>query len=50
MTMLIANCLSQGETLDVVIRRNCAIGFDLPDAARRHAAEQAALIDPDRIS
>ena len=115
------NCLSEGETLDDVIRRNCAIGFDLrfcrsvavspddrdtetcdptdaefatlsaltdlgeaiaihdanltsagadevaavaralfvaivnarrdpPDAAQRHEAEQAALIDPDRIS
>ena len=115
------NCLSEGETLDDAIRRNCAIGFDLcfcrsvaispddrdtkpcdpfeaefatlyaltdlgeaiaihdvqlssagadevaavaralfvalvnarrdpPDAAQRHEAEQAALIDPDRIS
>ncbi|MCC5993759.1 MAG: hypothetical protein JJU40_16300 [Rhodobacteraceae bacterium] len=114
------NCLSEGETLDDVIRRNCAIGFDLrfcrsiavsehdrdtetcdpteadfariyaltdlgeaiaihdayitsagadevaavaralfvaivnarrnpPDAAQRQEAEQAALIDPDRI-
>ena len=114
------NCLSEGETIDDVIRRNCAIGFDLrfcrsvaispddrdtetcdpsdaefatlsaltdlgeaiaihdadltssgadevaavaralfvaivnarrdpPDAAQRHEAEQAALIDPDRI-
>ena len=114
------NCLSEGETLDHIIRRNCAIGFDLrfcrsvavsehdrdtetcdpseaefatlyaltdlgeaiaihdvqlssagayevavvaralfvaivnarrdpPDAAQRHEAEQAALIDPDRI-
>ena len=114
------NCLSEGETLDHLIRRNCAIGFDLrfcrsiavsehdrdtqtcdpseaefatlsaltdlgeaiaihgvqlssagadevaavaralfvalvnarrdpPDAAQRHEAEQAALIDPDRI-
>ena len=50
MTMPIANYLSQGETLDVVIRRNCAIGFDPPGSAQRHAAEQAALIDPDRIS
>jgi len=23
------NCLSEGETLDHIIRRNCAIGFDL---------------------
>lgn len=115
------NCLSEGETLTEVIRRECAIGFDLrfcrsvavspddrdtetcdsteaefatlyaltdlgeaiaihdakltsagadevaavaralfvaivnarrnpPDAAQRHEAEQAALIDPDRIS
>ena len=114
------NCLSEGETLDGIVRRNCAIGFDLrfcrsvavspddrdteicdptdaefatlsaltdlgeaiaihdadltssgadevaavaralfvalvnarrdpPDAAQRHEAEQAALIDPDRI-
>ncbi|WP_210879802.1 hypothetical protein [Roseovarius autotrophicus] len=114
------NCLSEGETLEDVVRRNCAIGFDLrfcrsmavsehdrdtitcdppeaefatlyaltdlgeaiaihdasltsagadevatvaralfvaivnarrdpPDAAQRHEAEQAALIDPDRI-
>ena len=115
------NCLSEGETLDDLARRECAIGFDLrfcrsvavssddretetcdpseaefatlyaltdlgeaiaihdvyltsagadevaavaralfvaivnarrdpPDAAQRHEAEQAALIDPDRIS
>ena len=115
------NCLSEGETLDGIVRRNCAIGFDLrfcrrvavsehdrdtitcdpsdaefatlsaltdlgeaiaihdadltsagadevgavaralfvalanarrdpPDAAQRHEAEQAALINPDRIS
>ena len=114
------NCLSEGETLDGIVRRNCAIGFDLrfcrsvavsehdrdtitcdppeaefatlyalndlgeaiaihdadltsaaadevaavaralfvamvnarrdpPDVAQRHEAEQAALIDPDRI-
>ena len=118
---LTPNCLSEGETLTEVIRRECAIGFDLrfcrsvaispddrdtetcdpteaefatiyaltdlgeaiaihdanltsagadevatiaralfvaivnarrdpPDAAQRHEAEQAALIDPDRIS
>ena len=23
------NCLSEGETLDGIVRRNCAIGFDL---------------------
>lgn len=121
MTDLSPNCLSEGETLTEVIRRECAIGFDLrfcrsvavspddrdtetcdpteaefatlyaltdlgeaiaihdakltsagadevaavaralfvaivnarrdpPDAAQRHEAEQAALIDPDRIS
>ena len=115
------NCLPEGEPLDDLIRRNCAIGFDLrfcgsvavtsedrdtvtcdpgeaefatlyaltdlgeaiaihdvplsgagadevaavarmlfvaivnarrdpPDAAQRHEAEQAALIDPDRIA
>ena len=115
------NCLSEGETLDGIVRRNCAIGFDLrfcrsvavsehdrdtetcdpseaefatlyvltdlgeaiaihdanltsagadevasvaralfvamvnarrdpPDAAQRHDAEQAAMIDPERIS
>ena len=114
------NCLSEGETLDGIVRRNCTIGFDLrfcrsvavsehdrdtetcdpteaefatlsaltdlgeaiaihdaaltstgadevaavaralfvaivnarrdpPDAAQRHEAEQAALIDPNRI-
>lgn len=118
---LTPNCLSEGETLTEVIRRECAIGFDLrfcrsvaispddrdtetcdpteaefatlyaltdlgeaiaihdasltsagadevasiaralfvaivnarrdpPDAAQRHEAEQAALIDPDRIA
>ena len=118
---LTPNCLSEGATLTEVIRRECAIGFDLrfcrsvaispdardtetcdpteaefatiyaltdlgeaiavhdvdlsttgadevaavarslfvaivnarrdpPDAAQRHEAEQAALIDPDRIS
>ena len=121
MTMPALNCLSEGETLDAVVRRDCAIGFDLrfcrsvavserdrdtetcdppeaefatlyaltdlgeaiaihdvdltsagadavaavaralfvaivnarrdpPDAAQRHEAEQAALIDPDRIA
>ncbi|NYS26916.1 hypothetical protein HUK65_18355 [Rhodobacteraceae bacterium 2376] len=120
MTMPSLNCLSEGETLDGIVRRNCAIGVDLrfchrvavsgddrdtitcdppeaefatlyaltdlgeaiaihdaeltsagadevaavaralfvaivnarrdpPDAAQRHEAEQAALIDPDRI-
>ena len=64
------NCLPEGETLADLIRRNCAIGFDLrfcrsvavaaddrdtvtcdpPDAAQRHEAEQAALIDPVRIA
>lgn len=115
------NCLSEGETLDGIVRRNCAIGFDLrfcrsvavsehdrdtitcdppdaefatlyaltdlgeaiaihdaeltsagadevaavaralfvvlvnarrdpPDAAQRFEAEQAAMIDPDRIT
>ncbi|MCC6006803.1 MAG: hypothetical protein JJU40_03905 [Rhodobacteraceae bacterium] len=29
MTMLSLNCLSEGETLTDVIRRECAIGFDL---------------------
>ena len=29
MTMPSLNCLSEGETLDEVIRRDCAIGFDL---------------------
>ena len=29
MTMPSLNCLSEGETLDAVIRRECAIGFDL---------------------
>ena len=29
MKMPALNCLSEGETLDDVIRRNCAIGFDL---------------------
>jgi hypothetical protein len=118
---LTLNCFSEGETLDEVIRRECAIGFDLrfcrsvavsehdrdtetcdpteaefatiyaltdlgeaiaihdadltssgadevaavaralfvaianarrdpPDAAQRHEAERAALIDPDRIA
>jgi hypothetical protein len=118
---LIPNCLSEGETLADIARRECAIGFDLrfcrsvavsehdrdtetcdpteadfatiyaltdlgeaiaihdvqlsstgadevaavaraifvaivnarrdpPDAAQRHEAEQAALIDPDRIA
>jgi len=23
------NCLPEGETLDDIVRRNCAIGFDL---------------------
>ncbi|WP_296644998.1 hypothetical protein [Roseinatronobacter sp.] len=121
MPALSLNCLSEGETLDGIVRRNCAIGFDLrfcrsvavsehdrdtitcdppeaefatlyaltdlgeaiaihdaqlssagadevaavaralfvamvnarrdpPDAAQRFEAEQAALIDPDRIS
>lgn len=121
MPALSLNCLSEGETLDGIVRRNCAIGFDLrfcrgvamseddrdtitcdppdaefatlyaltdlgeaiaihdaaltsagadevaavaralfvalvnarrdpPDAAQRHEAEQAALIDPDRIA
>ncbi len=121
MTDLSLNCLPEGETLDDLVRRNCAIGLDLrfcrsvavnpddrdtitcdppeaefasvyaltdlgeaiaihdvhltsagaddvaaisralfvamvnvhrdpPDAAQRHAAEQAALVDPDRIS
>jgi hypothetical protein len=121
MSDLSLNCLTEGETLDDVIRGNCAIGFDLrfcrsvavsehdrdtetcdpseaefatlyaltdlgeaiaihdadltsagadevaavaralfvaivnarrdpPDAAQRHEAEQAALIDPHRIS
>ncbi|MCC5993846.1 MAG: hypothetical protein JJT99_15140 [Rhodobacteraceae bacterium] len=120
MSDLSLNCLSDGETLDGIVRRNCAIGFDLrfcrsiavfehdrdtetcdpteaefatlyaltdlgeaiaihdaqlsstgadevaavaralfvaivnarrdpPDAAQRHEAEQAALIDPNRI-
>jgi hypothetical protein len=121
MTDLSLNCLPEGETLDDLVRRNCAIGFDLrfcrcvaiseddrdtitcdppeaefatlyaltdlgeaiavhdvhltsagadevasvaralfkamvnarrdpPDAAQRHAVEQAALVDPDRNS
>ncbi|MDP2737357.1 MAG: hypothetical protein Q8O82_01250 [Pseudorhodobacter sp.] len=121
MTALPPNCLLAGETLAELVRRNCAIGFDLrfcrtvahtaedgetitcdpneaefatlyaltdlgeaiaihdvelssagadevaavsrvlfvaivnarrdpPDAAQRHEAEQAALIDPDRIA
>ncbi|MGI3212926.1 hypothetical protein ACROSR_17670 [Roseovarius tibetensis] len=121
MTDLSLNCLPEGETLDDLVRRNCAIGFDLrfcrsvavgpndrdtitcdppeaefatlyvltdlgeaiaihdvhltsagadevacvarallkamvnaqrdpPDAAQRHAAEQAALVDPDCIA
>jgi hypothetical protein len=29
MTLPSLNCLSEGETLDQVIRRECAIGFDL---------------------
>lgn len=29
MTMPALNCLSEGETLDGIVRRNCAIGFDL---------------------
>lgn len=29
MTLPSLNCLSEGETLDDVIRRDCAIGFDL---------------------
>jgi len=120
MTDLSLNCLPEGETLDDLVRRNCAIGFDLrfcrsvavsehdrdtitsdppeaefatlyaltdlgeaiavhdadltsagaddvaaisralfvamvnvhrdpPDAAQRHAAEQSALIDDDRV-
>ncbi|MBC7163819.1 MAG: hypothetical protein H5U15_02325 [Roseovarius sp.] len=121
MSDLSLNCLPEGETLDDLVRRNCAIGVDLrfcrsvatspddcdtitcdppsaefasvyvltdlgeaiavhdvqltsagadevaalarallkaminarrdpPDAAQRHAAEQAALVEPDRIS
>jgi len=30
---LTLNCLPEGETLDDVVRRNCAIGFDLRFAA-----------------
>ena len=26
---ILCNCLSEGETLDHIVRRNCAIGFDL---------------------
>ncbi|MET4102753.1 hypothetical protein ABIE58_002189 [Roseovarius sp. MBR-78] len=29
MTDLSPNCLPEGETLDDIVRRNCAIGFDL---------------------
>jgi hypothetical protein len=29
MSDLSLNCLSEGETLDGIVRRNCAIGFDL---------------------
>ena len=29
MTMPALNCLSEGETLDGIVRSNCAIGFDL---------------------
>ena len=44
MTLPSLNCLSEGETLDDLIRRECAIGFDL------RVCRSVAMSEHDRVT